>query len=99
MSDSVSRFDYSAEFGSLYHGARRLPDHAEQWIAIARAAKLRGLIHSTDRVFEYGVGFGWNLAMLHCAERVGFDVTPGLRSAVESKGIRFIADEALIDVE
>jgi SAM-dependent methyltransferase len=88
-----SQFDYSGDFGLNYHGARRVPKCAEQWIATIRAQKLRGLINPIDRVLEYGVGFGWNLASVQCREKIGFDLAEGLRALVESKGIRFVSNE------
>jgi SAM-dependent methyltransferase len=91
-----AEYDYAKGFGSEYHGARQLPEKLENWISNVRADKLRSYIQPADRVLEYGVGFGWNLARIECAEKVGFDLTPGLRSAVESKGICFVQDEAAL---
>lgn len=85
----MPEFDYSKEFGAAYHRARRLSENAEGWIAEVRADKLQRWIGPNDRVLEYGVGYGWNLAALTCAQKVGFDLTPDLRSYVEAKGIRF----------
>lgn len=89
MREKPSSFDYSSEFGSLYHSARRLPPNAEGWIGANRARKLQPLIRPSDVVLEYGVGFGWNLMSVKCAEKVGFDVTPELAESVKAKGIRF----------
>jgi SAM-dependent methyltransferase len=95
--DARPNFDYGAEFGSFYHRARRLPPGAEEWIAQVRAGKIAQWISPGDRVLEYGVGFGWNLAAVRCAEKVGFDLTPGLAEAVESKGIRFQSDPSKLE--
>jgi SAM-dependent methyltransferase len=92
----VPQFNYAKEFGSVYHAGRRLPAGTEHWLAELRAEKLRRWIAPTDRVLEYGVGFGWNLAVVHSAEKVGFDLTAELQEAVEAKGIRFESDEACL---
>lgn len=87
-------FDYARQFGAEYHQARRVPERAEHWIAAVRAQKIAPYIRAADRVLEYGVGFGWNLAAIRCAEKIGFDPTPGLKSFVEQKGIQFTAEES-----
>jgi SAM-dependent methyltransferase len=93
MPEASREFDYGRQFGTIYHGARRLPAEAQQWISRIRAEKMKPWISAEDRVLEYGVGFGWNLAALECCEKVGFDLTPELRGEVEEKGIRFEMDE------
>ena len=85
-------FNYAGEFGEKYHRARQLPKEAQKWISQLRAEKLRKWISPEDRVLEWGVGFGWNLASLNCREKVGFDVAD-VRAEVERKKIRFVADE------
>jgi SAM-dependent methyltransferase len=89
--------NYSGPDGAAYHSHRQLPPEAEAWVARIRAAKLQPFIRSSDTVFEYGVGFGWNLAALQCARKVGFDVAPGLRERVESRGIEFSSNLADLD--
>ena len=89
-------FDYSGTAGAAYHSRRQLPPAAEEWICAIRAEKFQPWIKPGDRVFEYGVGFGWNLARLQCAEKAGCDVAPGLQTVVEGKGIRFVADPAAL---
>jgi SAM-dependent methyltransferase len=93
MPEGSKEFDYGSQFGTVYHGARRLPAEAQQWISRIRAEKIKPWISAGDRVLEYGVGFGWNLAALECREKVGFDLTPELRNEVEVKGIRFETNE------
>jgi hypothetical protein len=66
-----------------------LSSAAEALLCRARAAKLQPWIGTDDRVLEFGVGFGWNLALLKCVEKVGYDPVVKLREAVEAKGIRF----------
>jgi len=57
-----------------------------------RAAKIQPYLKTADKVFEYGVGFGWNLMALRCAEKIGFDVAPNVRSKAEGRGIRFVCN-------
>jgi SAM-dependent methyltransferase len=94
---SQTPFAYAQEFGAEYHRARRVPEKAERWIAAVRAQKIAPYIRASDRVLEYGVGFGWNLAALNCGQKIGFDLTPGLKGFVEAKGIRFESNEAALD--
>jgi SAM-dependent methyltransferase len=67
-----------------------LPLDGERWLGNVRAAKIQPLIKTTDKVFEYGVGFGWNLMALECGEKIGFDVAGVVRSTVEARGIHFV---------
>jgi SAM-dependent methyltransferase len=57
-------------------------------IARQRARKLSPYVGSKDRVFEYGVGSGFNLAALSCGERVGHDLFDG-ENSFERWGINF----------
>lgn len=86
------RFNYSGRQGEIYHAQRRLPGAAERWISGIRAAKIQTEISPTDSVFEYGVGFGWNLALLNCRSKAGFDLAGQLDQEVEKKGIVFIRE-------
>ena len=85
-------FDYRGAEGAAYHQRRQLPPEAEAWVANVRAAKIQPYVSESDSVFEYGVGFGWNLMAVRCARKAGFDVAPGLRETVESRNIQFIDD-------
>jgi len=96
MAERSKEFDYGSQFGAIYHGARRLPAEAQQWISRIRGEKIKPWVSTQDRLLEYGVGFGWNLAALECREKVGFDLTPDLRNEVEAKGIRFETNEEAI---
>jgi SAM-dependent methyltransferase len=89
------KFDYATN-GQTYHDQKHasLGEDGYRLIADARAAKIARWVSATDNVLEFGVGVGWNLARLPCAERVGYDVSTHLRDFVESKGIRFISTEA-----
>jgi SAM-dependent methyltransferase len=62
------------------------------WIARLRAAKFLGHVTRESVVFEYGVGWGWNLAALQCRQRLGHDIAPDLAPAVRALGVEFVAD-------
>jgi SAM-dependent methyltransferase len=61
-----------------------------------RAAKFAPYVASTDRVMEFGVGAGWNLAALECRERTGIDIGGHLAPALRALGIGFAEDSAAI---
>jgi SAM-dependent methyltransferase len=102
MNDSVHH--YQGEAGRRYHLDKRgVPAVAFPWIARLRAAKFAPYVRSTDVVFEFGVGAGWNLAALDCAQRVGHDVTEFLEPELRGHGIKFVSatpqlDSASVDV-
>jgi ubiquinone/menaquinone biosynthesis C-methylase UbiE len=88
----ASEKHYQGKEGQAYHEVKRgIPARAFPWVARLRAEKLQPHIGPGDRVFEYGVGSGWNLAQLNCAEKFGSDVSDFLRSEVEKHGIRFVS--------
>ena len=62
-------------------------------VARQRARKLSPYVEAVDRVFEYGVGNGFNLAALPCAERVGHDLFNG-GAEIAQYNISFCADTA-----
>lgn len=82
---------YDGSAGRVYHEKKRgIPDAALPWVAQHRAKKIAPYIEPTDVVFEYGVGWGWNLAALTCARKIGYDVSELLRDKVTEQGIEFI---------
>lgn len=88
----ASEKHYQGQEGRAYHETKRgIPTRAHPWVSRLRAEKIRPHIRPTDRVFEYGVGSGWNLAQLNCAEKIGSDVSDFLREELEKHGIRFVA--------
>ena len=95
----VNPFDYRGADGAAYHLRRELPLEAQNWVAKVRMEKIQPHVKETDAIFEFGVGFGWNLSALRCASKVGFDVAPGLRSSVLSHGIKFVDDVDLVPRE
>ena len=87
---------YTGEAGNRYRAVHLAVENDRIYDAIARqrARKLSPYIGPRDRVFEYGVGNGFNLAGLMCGERVGHDVFDN-SSELEARGIRFCADPVL----
>ena len=89
---------YRGDAGRVYHEQKRgVPDVALPWVAAARAKKISPYIKISDTVFEYGVGWGWNLAALKCGRKVGFDIADAVREKVKGQGIEFIAPGQMQD--
>jgi len=83
---------YQGEEGRRYHELKRaIPDAAIPWVARSRARKLQPFIKPSDVVFEYGVGYGWNLLGLQCALKLGYDVSDFLKADLEKHGIQFVS--------
>ena len=88
---------YSGKNGKNYHRAKHVvPDEVYRWVARLRAEKIGPFVTPEDTVLEYGVGNGWNLAGLHCHERLGFDLSEHLESTVMNHGICFVKDPATV---
>jgi SAM-dependent methyltransferase len=82
---------YTGESGRSYHERRfAIPEAAYPWVARVRARKIAPQVSAEDRVVEFGVGHGWNLAALTCRERVGFDVAAHVAPIVREHGIAFV---------
>jgi len=94
---SAAQEAYLGEAGRAYHeGKRAIPHAAVPWLIQTRARLFQSEIRSTDSVFEWGCGFGWNLAGLHCFRRCGYDVATQLEADVRALGIEFLGQlEAL----
>lgn len=91
MPEQPTAARYQGEKGKHYHVSKRtIPDCAYPWVARSRAEKLAPFVRSSDLVLEYGVGFGWNLARLACARKVGYDLSEFLAPAVTKAGIEFL---------
>jgi SAM-dependent methyltransferase len=89
---------YRGEAGHRYHWDKRgIPDRAYLWVARLRAAKFSGQVRADDIVLEYGVGAGWNLALLSCRKRLGHDVAPFLASVLAARGIEYVADTGTLE--
>ncbi|MDZ7618999.1 MAG: class I SAM-dependent methyltransferase, partial [Patescibacteria group bacterium] len=88
----VQRY-YTGDLGRGYHGDRHsIPEEAYLWVARQRARKFMSVVTSDSIVLEYGVGTGWNLALLQCKQRLGYDVADFLASQVRAHGVTFVAD-------
>ena len=97
MFDDPAALFYTGNAGQQYHDVKRsIPEAAIPWVANLRAKKFSPHVGATDIVFEFGVGSGWNLAKLHCARRVGYDISTFLKPLVEKQGIEFISDLASV---
>jgi len=97
MSEEKATLHYTGEAGQNYHhGKRSIPESAFPWVAKLRAEKISPYISEADSVFEFGVGFGWNLAQLRCAKRLGHDISKFLEPIVQTHGIEFVPDTARI---
>lgn len=90
MSNDTSQ-RYRGDQGKSYHQTKRsIPPQAYDWIARVRSEKIQPHVRPTDRVLEYGVGLGWNLAALDCAYRAGYDIGEFLEEPVGKHGIEFV---------
>jgi SAM-dependent methyltransferase len=88
---------YRGDAGREYHSVKRgIPDAAYSWVARLRAAKFAGDVGPEDIVFEYGVGAGWNLALLPCRRRLGYDVAEFLATSVKARGIEWVPEPAAL---
>jgi SAM-dependent methyltransferase len=88
---------YSGEAGRAYHeGKRSVPSESLPWVIRARAELFQPFVAESATVFEWGCGFGWNLAGLQCGRRVGHDISADLESAVNSAGIEFVRDTSTL---
>lgn len=91
--DDSSSHHYTGQAGRLYHdGKRALPEAAIPWVARLRATKIAPHIKPADAVLEYGVGSGWNLAMLECRRKIGYDVAAFLEPVVRRQQIEFVTE-------
>lgn len=84
---------YRADAGRTYRKTHLgvASDRVYAAIARQRARKLTRYVDPGDRVFEFGVGTGFNLAALRCKERVGHDLYDASQELAEVR-IRFCQD-------
>jgi SAM-dependent methyltransferase len=84
---------YQGAAGRRYQQNKRgIPDSALPWVARLRAEKISPFVRASDVVLEYGVGLGWNLAVLQCRRRIGYDVGDFLEPSVRALGIEFMGE-------
>jgi SAM-dependent methyltransferase len=89
---------YDGEKGRQYHGEKRgIHPAALPWVQRARAEKFQSYIQSSDRVFEFGAGAGWNLAKLTCSAKFAWDVSEFLKPDLQKLGIQFLSPDAIAD--
>ncbi len=95
MSEDQASLNYIGDAGRHYHGTKRsIPDLALPWVSRLRAKKLSPFIRANHTVFEFGVGYGWNLAALECGRKLGHDISSFLKPSLEKQGIEFIAEKS-----
>lgn len=91
---------YQGEAGREYHEhVHRLPGHAGDWIARARARKFEPYVGSEDNVVEYGIGPGWNLIHLNCRAKIGIDLAESLGAALLASGIAFTTEASSVEAD
>jgi SAM-dependent methyltransferase len=79
---------YLGESGRAYHELKRsIPKAAIQWVSRSRAKKIQPYVCPTDVVFEYGAGYGWNLAELSCARKIAFEIAESTHGSLREHGI------------
>ncbi len=91
MPENAGQF-YTGDAGRAYHcGKRDIPDAAFPWVARLRAEKFVPWVRPGDAVFEFGAGWGWNLAALRCREKSACDISETVVPALKTLGIRIAA--------
>jgi len=88
---------YPGASGRAYHEVKRgVHPAALKWIQAMRAEKFRPHVAPNHLVLEFGVGAGWNLAMLPCRRRIGCDAAEFLAPELERMGIEFVPELAAV---
>ncbi len=87
---------YLGQHGVNYHeDVCAVPARLYDAVARLRAEKFQPYVKPVDRVLEYGVGLGYNLSALRCAEKVGFDVGEHLAAPLRERGMPFSTSTAM----
>jgi SAM-dependent methyltransferase len=87
---------YRGEAGQRYQQQKRaVPEAAMPWVTKLRAEKFQPFIQASDTVVEFGVGLGWNLALLQCARRIGTDLEKFLPEALKP-AVEFLSSSMVI---
>lgn len=87
---------YRDQGGSRYHNKHNASKEAYDLVAQNRRLKFQPYIVPTDRVLEFGVGTGWNLASVAAAEKVGYDLSSSVVQKLQEQNITFIDSVAEI---
>lgn len=86
-------------YGRRYYDAQMaVPSDVHAWISRLRAEKIAAHIKPTDRVFEFGVGSGFNLAHLNCVTRIGSDINSFATEEARLHGIEIVADDSAVSL-
>jgi SAM-dependent methyltransferase len=92
-----AEWHYRGEAGERYQSQKRaIPAAAIPWVARLRAEKISPHVRASDVIFEYGAGFGWNLAKLECARKLAFDLQDHVSPSIRASGVEFVADTASV---
>ena len=92
----VIRGRYIGDHGRLYQEQQNmLPASLYGWMARLRAKRLGHIIPTDARVFEYGVGLGYNLAQLPARRKAGFDICEP-SEIFQQNGIEFFQDIEMV---
>lgn len=76
---------------ATYHVTKRhIPAKAFSWVMRSRGRKLAPYVAECHSIFEFGVGWGWNIAGLNNSVRVGLDLAPELADGLKSHGIQYV---------
>jgi SAM-dependent methyltransferase len=86
---------YQGESGRAYHELKRsIPKIAIPWVSRSRAEKIQPNVRPTEVVFEFGAGYGWNLAALTCARKIAFEIAESTHSSLREQGIELCTSPA-----
>ncbi|HTI69039.1 MAG TPA: class I SAM-dependent methyltransferase [Candidatus Limnocylindria bacterium] len=93
----IARNRYRGDAGRAYHEEKRqLPEGSLAWVARARAELFQSYVNPQSSVFEYGCGYGWNLAALRAARKVGYDPSEAVQSSLAEAGIESVASPSAL---
>ena len=91
---------YQGEAGRAYHEKKRgIPAAAVQWVSRSRARKIQPYVTPNDVVFEYGAGYGWNLASLKCARRIAFEIAESTHESLRELRVELCASPNSLPIE
>lgn len=81
---------YKKESGTNYHQKKYLlNDNISLLISKKRKEKFEPFISADDKLLEYGVGGGFNIRLIDCKEKVGFDIAESVREQIAQLNINF----------
>jgi len=84
---------YKENGGAAYHSNKHF--ETERTVALVskfRAKKFQRYVLPNHKVLEYGVGAGWNLRNIACAEKLGYDVSTWVKPLLDKYNINFTND-------